>query len=247
MQVAKIPVRFFRLPVVVMVSVVLITMSVSGIASASNNVDKLLVQNTSSENSESPKTIEDPVEMSQTSENSTGASEESEHQQESSSPLSALAGTFGINSKLFIGQLINFVIVLLLFWRFVAKPLGNLMTERSEKIAKGLKLAESMSAEKEELLNLENKTKADLIRLKKQIIAEAEEKAKNIISEANQKAILEARAIVQEASRQIASQKESLEKELKQMTYDVAASIATKVLDREVKLTGNDPLIKKNV
>lgn len=219
------------------------------ISDASSQSDELNITQTSVEDSVSEPVNNDTninAPDTNTSHESDSTNNEETHTQ-SSSPISALTGTFGINSKLFLGQLINFGIVLLLFWKFMVKPLGKLMTERSEKIAKGLKLAESMSAEKEELVNLENKTKADLIKLKKQIVADAEAEAKQIINDAYQKASAESQALIYDANQQIQNQKQALEKELKQMTYDVASSIATKVLDREVRLSNNDPLINKNV
>jgi len=57
-------------------------------------------------------------------------------------------GTLGINWKLFLAQLVNFGIVLFIFWKWVVKPLGTTLTNRQEKIEQGLKNADYMESEK---------------------------------------------------------------------------------------------------
>jgi len=50
--------------------------------------------------------------------------------------------SLGINGKLLIAQIINFVILLLLLSKLLYKPILKMMEDRSEKIASGLKSAE---------------------------------------------------------------------------------------------------------
>jgi F-type H+-transporting ATPase subunit b len=57
-------------------------------------------------------------------------------------------GTLGINWKLFVAQLVNFGIVLFIFWKWVVKPLGATLTKRQERIESGLKNAEHMDVER---------------------------------------------------------------------------------------------------
>ena len=47
-------------------------------------------------------------------------------------------GALGINLKLFIAQLINFAVILLVLWRFAYKPLLAIMKERQKKIEDSL-------------------------------------------------------------------------------------------------------------
>lgn len=57
-----------------------------------------------------------------------------------SDPVSSkdLLGIFGINAKLFIAQLVNFTIVLLVMWRWVYRPLVAMMEKRTKEISEGL-------------------------------------------------------------------------------------------------------------
>jgi F-type H+-transporting ATPase subunit b len=52
-----------------------------------------------------------------------------------------LLASLGINLKLFLAQLLNFAILLVVLWRFAYKPLLNMMEARTHKIERGLKNA----------------------------------------------------------------------------------------------------------
>ncbi len=49
-----------------------------------------------------------------------------------------LLGTFGVNWKLFLAQLVNFSIVLVVMWKWVYTPLIKLMDTRAKEITEGL-------------------------------------------------------------------------------------------------------------
>ena len=165
----------------------------------------------------------------------------------SSSPISALANTFGINTKLLIGQLINFAIVILAFYKFVVKPVAVSMQNRTDKITAGLKMAEKVQSERDEFVKSQEAQTVALAKKEKAIIASAEERAKKIIEEATEKAKEEANTILDRAHAQTETEFEKAKVELKKMTFEVASTIATKVLQREIKLTNKDPLIENNL
>ncbi len=53
-----------------------------------------------------------------------------------------ILASLGVNAELFLAQLLNFSILLLVLWRFAYKPLLKIMDARTEKIEAGLKNAE---------------------------------------------------------------------------------------------------------
>jgi len=59
-------------------------------------------------------------------------------------------GTLGINLKLFIAQLINFAVILLVLWRWAYRPLLRIMHERQKTIAEGLDNAKKIETRLEE-------------------------------------------------------------------------------------------------
>ncbi len=108
-----------------------------------------------------------------------------------------LLETLGLNGKLFIAQLVNFSIVLLVVWRWVYRPLLKAMDARSQKIDQGLKNAAEA----------------------KRLMADASEEREKVI----RKAKTEARAILEtvkaEADTERAKRSAELQAELdKQLT-----------------------------
>ena len=57
----------------------------------------------------------------------------------------------GINTTLFLTQMVNFLIMVFILQRFLYKPILKMIKERQEKISDGLALAENMAGEKEKL------------------------------------------------------------------------------------------------
>lgn len=58
--------------------------------------------------------------------------------------LTGVIHTFGIRGDLFAAQLVNFLLVLLVLWRFAYKPILRLLDEREVKIAESVKNAEAI-------------------------------------------------------------------------------------------------------
>ena len=112
---------------------------------------------------------------------------------------SDLLGTLGINWKLFIAQLVNFVIVLAIFWKWIAKPLSKTLSDRQERIASGLKNAELQELEKknfdqwkkeemrktrDEAEQILKSTSVEADKIKQETIAAAQDQAKKLAEQA---------------------------------------------------------------
>ena len=83
----------------------------------------------------------------------------------------------GIQPKLLLAQIVNFIIVLLLLRKFLYNPILSMLDQRSRKIATGLKEAE----EAKKCLKTADSKSAELI-------AAAEKEANKIIEEAKEEA-----------------------------------------------------------
>src|SRR3989344_6652802 len=82
-------------------------------------------------------------------------------------PQTGLLGSLGINSTLFIFQLINFIVVAVILWFLILKPLTKKMAERQRIIDESLDNAKKVGE------NLE-KSEADYQKRLKQARLEAE-------------------------------------------------------------------------
>ncbi|MBT7552925.1 F0F1 ATP synthase subunit B [bacterium] len=117
---------------------------------------------------------------------------------------------FGVDWKLMLAQLINFVIVLLVLWKFAIKPLTKTMESRNAEISKGLEDAQSAA---DKLSKTESEVKAQLQAAKSEAIAILEQAKKQ--SEDNRQISLdktkqEVEEVIKKAKEQIASEKANL-------------------------------------
>jgi len=125
----------------------------------------------------------------------------------------------GINANFLLTQIINFLLLVFLLYKFAYQPVLNMLAERRRRIEEGLKAAElareeaaRQRAELEKQLEEERRKAQERIaeatrqteKLREQILAEARAEAERIIAEAREQAQQERERILQEARRQIA-------------------------------------------
>lgn len=159
----------------------------------------------------------------------------------------SLLGTLGINWKLFLAQLVNFAIVLFIFWKWVVKPLGATLAKRTEKIEEGLRNAEYMEEEKkkfEEWKTTEMKkvrTEADHIlrttadtatKIKQETIVEAQNQANKVLSLAKSN---------------IESEKVQMLREVKQEIATLVVAASEKILRHKLDPVKDQELINQSV
>ena len=141
----------------------------------------------------------------------------------------SLLGTLGINWKLFISQLVNFGIVLFVFWKWVVKPLGDTLSKRQQKIEEGLKTAELTQKEKESfsLWKQEEmkKTRAEADRVMRQ--------AGDSANKIKQETIVETQ---QQTDKMLNQTRAMIELEKKQLLVDVKKEVAELVVAASEKI-----------
>ncbi len=84
---------------------------------------------------------EETTELAQGTEDAATTTTTEEHSEDG---LAGVIGTFGLRGDLFAAQLINFLLVLLVLWRFAYKPIMRMLDERETKIAESVKNAEAI-------------------------------------------------------------------------------------------------------
>lgn len=132
--------------------------------------------------------------------------------------MEALAN-LGIDWKLLLAQVVNFVIVLIVLKRFAYQPMLKLLDERTAKIARGLADAElaqnklSEMEEKERAVLAEARTEAKRIlvetdenaRKRDAIkISETEAKVKKLLEESGMKMVADQKKMIEEAKLELA-------------------------------------------
>ena len=152
-----------------------------------------------------------------------------------------LLNNFGVEPKLIIAQIINFILVAFLLWKFAFKPVMATLDERQRKIAEGLQFAEES---KNQLAETE-KRQAEVLR-------EANTKAQEILHEARDNATEFEDKMKGETASQLEEMRkraeDSNELERKKMLTEVRQEVARlvvmtsgKVLQREL---GDDEKVR---
>ncbi len=147
------------------------------------------------------------------------------------------ADTFGFDLKIFLSQVISFVIVALLLKRFAYKPILAVLEERRQRIAEGLLNAEKI---KEQLAEAEQRYQEILSKGNaeaQKMIDEARASAGVIAERKQQEAVAGAEQIMAKAREASALEHErtmsQLKRELGRLVIDTTAKVTGKVLTPE--------------
>jgi len=154
--------------------------------------------------------------------------------------------SLGIDGRLLIAQIINFIILLLLLKKFLYGPLVGMLDRRSETIKKSLEDAEKIEAEllateernRESLTEAQTETKAIIAAAKKS----AEEEGLKIIESANKKALDQTKRALQEIEESKNQAKAEIKTEAAELITLAFEKIAEKKLD-----TADDQKMVKNI
>ena len=143
-------------------------------------------------------------------------------------------GMLGINLKIFLAQLLNFTVVLLVLWKWAYTPIVKLLDERSRKVSESLDQAKNVE---ERVVILEKE--------QKEVIKQAKLEAEAIIEEARggaeqQKIAMLATAkqevtqVVQQGKRQLQAEKNLMLQEARKDIIDLAIQASEKILSASV-------------
>lgn len=131
-------------------------------------------------------------------------------------------------------MLIIFGIVLYILRKFAWKPILNALNEREESIANALNSAEEAKREVADLKAGNDKIIAEARQEKNVILKEAKEMKDKIIAEAKERAMQETARSIENAQRQIQSEKDAAINDLKKQVAELSVMIAEKVLRKEL-------------
>jgi F-type H+-transporting ATPase subunit b len=142
--------------------------------------------------------------------------------------------TFQIQWSMLIMQIINFLVVALVLYRFAFKPLMAVVEERQKKIADGLQHAEEMKHKLEE----SEKKYTEILKQgtleAQRTIDEAREHAKLLMEKHTQESISKAEDIIHNARHAAAYEHEKMLENVKNEIVQLVVSTTSKVLSKEL-------------
>lgn len=148
--------------------------------------------------------------------------------------IEAVAGKFGVTWPTLFAQMVNFILVALILYKFAIKPIMLTYDERQKKIADGLQYAEqmkvqSLEAEKER----HEKIKEAAIEAQK-ILSEARDQSKALLEQKVQEATAQAEATIRKAGEATELERQKMLSEVKQEVARLVIQTTAKVLDKEL-------------
>lgn len=143
----------------------------------------------------------------------------------------------------FLVQLFAFIILIIVVTKFAYKPVRKYLDTRSELLNNEKKETESLNQKAKENIFESEKKLAEVRDNASKIIDDAREKAKlekeNILKEANQ----EANKVKTNAYKAIEEEKSKAKQEIKEDIVDVAFTMTSKLLEREVSDEDNKKIV----
>jgi len=161
--------------------------------------------------------------------------------------MDELIKTFHIEAGMLLAQFINFVIVLLVLYKFAYGPVLKLLNERTSKIEKGLADAEAS-----------HKKLAEISEKEAAVLVEARKQAQEIIKKAEDAALTQAQGIVtvakeqtekmiMTAQRQIEQEKEKILMEVKSEVANLVVLATSKIIHEKLDNEKDRELISMSI
>lgn len=163
-----------------------------------------------------------------------GEDTHAETSHDSENPVTAVAGQFGLDGQIFLAQAINFLIVLVILWKFVYKPVVRMLDERTEKIEKSVKQANEIEervakieSEKDDILNAARKEAQTIA---EEAHAAANKRRDEMIDSAKR----EVERVIAQGKDQLAKEKTAMMRDLRKDIVDVTVKAVARILDDQV-------------
>ncbi len=144
-------------------------------------------------------------------------------------------------------SIVVFVILVIVLWKFVLKPVNNMISKRQEEIREKIDTADRKSLEANEYLEEQKKT-IDKSRVEaKKIIDEGKEAARKIKEEIENQASEKSKLMLENALMEIRSEKDRSIIEVKDEMVDIALSASQKIILKSLSEEDHKKLIEESL
>lgn len=158
-----------------------------------------------------------------------------------------LLNNLGINGKLLLAQIINFLILLFVLYKFAYGPILKMLEERTDKIEKGLKDADESHKKLAEIVQKEKEVMAEARKEAQAIIVKAEEQAKKSKDGIAIEAKAQAEKIMQDTEKKIEEEKNKMLAEVKGEVAKLVVLATEKVIAEKLDVAKDKEIIEKSL
>lgn len=178
----------------------------------------------------------------------TAYSAEALHESENSPASSAdtgLLSSLGINISGVIFQFLNFIIVSLIIWFLILKPITKKMTERQKLVDDSLKNADEISKRLTQS-QIEYQARIDEAKIEANKLLEiAHGEAEKLKEEMKASATKEIESLIEHAKKKIQSEKEIVLRSIKLEAADLISLSIEKILHKKMDISDDKALIQE--
>ncbi|MGE5297676.1 MAG: F0F1 ATP synthase subunit B [Acidobacteriaceae bacterium] len=158
-----------------------------------------------------------------------------------------LLGTLGINWKLFLAQLVNFAIVLFIFWKWIAKPIAKNLTERQERIQMGLQITDVMEKEKKNFDVWKSEEMGKARSEAEKIIKNSTQTAEKLKTELLTEAQAAAAKVAEQNRKQIESDRQEMISQAKDEIATLVVTATEKILKQKLDPVKDRTIIESSL
>ena len=151
----------------------------------------------------------------------------------------------GLDFAAFVGQLVSFLILVLLLSRFGYRPIRRVLDERAQRIRESV---EEADATKKEYERARAQAELELRNARQEahkILVDAGMARDRLLEEARTEARLEATAIADEARARLEEDRKSMVEDLRRRFADGALAAAESIVSRHLDAAGHNEMIVK--
>lgn len=146
---------------------------------------------------------------------------------------------FGFDLKLFVAQIVNFLVLAFLFKKFLYKPILKTLKDRRDAIKKSIEDSENARKALEDAQQMTDTMMQKASKEAERIIREARSISEEVRDEIIQNAKAESQKMMQETKKQIQQEREGFVKESKAVALEISRKILeqtiTKLFDKKVQ------------
>ena len=148
--------------------------------------------------------------------------------------IEQVAEQFGVDWPTLIAQMVNFLLVTFVLYKFAIKPILATYDERQKKIADGLQYAEEMKAqlleaEKERLEKIK-----EAVAEAQKILGDARDQSKAMLEQKIQEASAQAESLIRKAGEATELERQKMLAEVKAEVARLVVETTARVLDKEL-------------
>lgn len=161
--------------------------------------------------------------------------------------MNDLITKLGIDWKLLLAQIINFLILLWVLKRFAYKPILGALDKRSKKIADSLEQAKQIETELAAMAQEKQRVVSQAHHQAQKIIEEARQNASAYLEQTQTQAKAEAAAVVQSAAREARAMKDAVVAEAKDELADLIVVATERVVRVKLDAASDQKLIAQSL